>query len=70
MQLRQQSEKFSQNSMNTQKICSMNIYEMYNFLSINYNEILSKKNLFVLKQTLRMLNENIIINDFNLHYFH
>ena len=43
---------------------------MYNFSSINYNEISSKKNLFVLKQALRMSNENVIVNDFNLHYFH
>ena len=48
----------------------MNIHEMYNFLSINYNKILSKENLFVLKQTLRMLSENVIINNFNLHYFY
>ena len=56
--------------MNTQKICSMNIHEMYNFSSINYNEILSKESLFVLKQALRMSNENVIVNDFNLHHFH
>ena len=56
--------------MNMQKIYSMNIYEMYNFSSINYNKILLKENLFVLKQALRMSNENIIINDFNLHHFH
>ena len=49
LQLRQQSKKFSLNLMNTYEICSINIYEMYNSLSINYNEILLKKNLFVLK---------------------
>ena len=56
--------------MNIHKICSMNIYEMYNFLSINYNEISSKENLLVLKQALRMSNENVIINDFNFHHIH
>ena len=56
--------------MNTHEICLMNIHEIYNFLLINYNKILSKENLFVLKQALRMLNENIIVNDFNLHHFH
>ena len=70
LQLRRQSEEFSQDSMNTQKICSMNIHEIYNFLSINYNEISSKENLFVLKQILRMLNENVIMNDLNLHHSH
>ena len=48
---------------------SMNIYDIYNFSSINYNEILKKENLFALKQTLRMQDENVIINNFNLHYF-
>ena len=70
LQLRRQSEKSSQDSMNTHEICSMNIHEMYNFSSINYNEISSRKSLFVLKQTLRMSNENVIMNDFNLHHFH
>ena len=56
--------------MNAQKICLMNIHEMYNFLLINYNKILSRKSLFVLKQTLRMSNENVIINNFNLHHFY
>ena len=56
--------------MNTHEIRLMNIYEIYNFSLINYNEISSKKNLFVLKQTLRMLNENIIMNNFHLHYFY
>ena len=53
-----------------QKICSINIHKMYNFLLINYNEISLKENLFILKQTLRMLNKNVIVNDFNLYYFH
>ena len=70
LQLRRQSEKFSQDSMNTHEIYLMNIHKMYNSSSINYNEISSKKNLFVLKQTLRMSNENVIVNDFNLHHFH
>ena len=70
MQLRRQSEKFSQNSMNIHEIYLMNIHEVYNFSLINYNEVLSKEHLFILKQTLRMSNENVIVNNFNLHYFH
>ena len=70
LQLRRQSEKFSQDLMNTHEICLMNIHKMYNFSSINYNEVSSKENLFVLKQTLRISNENVIVNDFNLHHFH
>ena len=46
----------------------MNIHDVYNFSSINHNEILKKKSFFMLKQTLRMQNENVIINNFNLHY--
>ena len=53
-----------------QKICSMNISEMYNFSLINYNKISSRKSLFILKQALRMSSENVIINNFNLHHFH
>ena len=48
----------------------MNIHEMYNFLLINYNEISSKENLFILKQVLRMSDENVIMNDFNLYHSH
>ena len=70
MQLQRQNEKFLQNSMNTHEICSMNIHEMYNFSLINYNEILSKESLLVLKQILRILNESVIMNDFNLHHFY
>ena len=47
---------------------SMNIHDVYNFLSINHNKILKKENFFALKQTLRMQNENIIVNNFNLYY--
>ena len=51
------------------KINSMNIYEVYNLSSINHNKILLKKSFFDLKQALRMQNKNIVINNFNLHYF-
>ena len=73
MQLQQQNEENAQNLMNTQSnsmnaSCSMNIYDIYNFLSINHNKISKKKNFFALKQTLRMQNENVIINNFNLHH--
>ena len=70
MQLRSQNEEFSQNLMNTHEICLMNIHKMYNFSLINYNEVLLKESLFVLKQILSMSNENVIMNDFNLHHFH
>ena len=81
LQLRRQNEKNAQNSMNTQinllnisclmnaRINLINIHNVYNFSLINHNEILKKENFFALKQTLRMKNENVIINDFNLHYF-
>ena len=56
--------------MNIHEICLMNIHKIYNFSLINYNKISSKESLFVLKQILRMLNKNIIINNFNLHHFY
>ena len=46
----------------------INIYNIYNFLSISHNKILKKKSFFALKQTLRMQNRNIIMNNFNLYY--
>ena len=70
LQLRRQNEEFSQDLMNTHEICLMNIHEMYNSSSINYNKISSKESLLVLKQALRMSNENVIMNNFNLHHFH
>ena len=74
MQLRRQNEKNAQNSINTQSnlmnvLCSMNIYNVYNFSSHNHNKVLKKENFFILKQTLRMQSENIIINNFYLHHF-
>ena len=48
---------------------SMNIHDVYNFSSINYNKILKKENFLTLKQTLRMQNEIVIVNNFNLHHF-
>ena len=47
----------------------MNVHEVYNFSSINHNDVSKKKSFFALKQTLRMQDENVIINDFNLHHF-
>ena len=52
------------------EIYLINIYEIYNFSSINYDKISLKENLFVLKQILRILSENVIINNFNLYHFH
>ena len=49
--------------------CLMNIHDVYNSSSINCNKILKKETFLALKQTLCMQNENVIINDFNLHYF-
>ena len=49
--------------------CLMNIHDIYNLSSINHNKILKKESFFALKQTLRMQNENVIINNFNLHHF-
>ena len=51
LQLRQQNEKSAQNSMNTQSnsmnvLYSMNIHDVYNFSSINHNEISKKKKFF------------------------
>ena len=31
----------------------MNVHEVYNLFSINHNEILQKKNFFILKQIVR-----------------
>ena len=56
--------------MNTHEICLINIYERYNFSLINDNEILLKESVFALKQILHMMNKNVIVSDFNLHYFH
>ena len=80
LQLRRQNEENAQNSMNIQtnsmntacsinaRMNSMNIYDVYNFSSINHSEISKKKSFFTLKQALRMQSENVIINDFNLHH--
>ena len=73
LQLRRQNKESAQNSMNTQSnsmnvSCSMNIHDIYNSSSVSHNEISKKKSFFALKQTLRMQNENVIINDFNLHH--
>ena len=59
--------------MNTQSdsmnvSCSMNIHDVYNSPSASHNEVSEKRNLFALKQALRMQNESVIMNDFNLHH--
>ena len=46
----------------------MNIHDVYNFSLTNHNKISKKENFFVLKQTLRMQNKSVIINNFNLHH--
>ena len=43
---------------------------MYNLFLINHNETLQRKSFFILKQTMRMQSESIIIKNFNLYYFH
>ena len=47
----------------------MNVYKIYNTFLINYNKIMLKI-FFILTQTLRMQNKNVIIKNFNLHHFH
>ena len=47
----------------------MNIYNIYNFSSINHNEISEKESFLALKQALRMQNKNVVMNNFNLHHF-
>jgi len=37
--------------------------------SNNYNKIIDKNNLLIIKLTLRMQNKSVIIRNFNLHYF-
>ena len=73
LQLRRQDEESAQNSMNTQSdsmnvSCSMNIHDVYNSSSASHNEISEKRNFFALKQALRMQNESVIVNNFNLHH--
>ena len=45
----------------------INIHEIYNSSFTNHTKTTILSNLFALKQILRMQNENIIVNDFNLH---
>ena len=66
MQLRQRENKTRENSEYIYNVKSMNVHKMYNLFSINHNEILQKKNFFVLKQTVRMQSESVIIKKFQL----
>ncbi len=61
MQLRFESNIIKQNLVN--------VYNVYNLSLNNYNDIINKDNLNAIEQTLRMQDENVIIKDFNLHYF-
>ena len=47
----------------------MNKHKVYNLSSINYSEITSKNDFIILKKTLHMKSENVIMSDFSLHYF-
>ncbi len=47
----------------------VNIYNVYNLFLNNYNNIINKDSLDVIEQALRIQNENVIIKNFNLHYF-
>jgi len=47
----------------------VNIYNVYNLFFDNYNNIINKDSLNAMKQTLRIQNKNVIIKNFNLHYF-
>ena len=46
----------------------INIHEIYNSSFANHTETTNLNNLSTLKQILRMQNENIIVDDFNLHH--
>ena len=46
----------------------INIHEIYNSSFANHTKTTNLNNLFTLKQILRMQNENIIVDDFNLHH--
>ena len=70
LQLQQRENKIQKNLKYIHNVKSMNVYEIYNSLSVSYNEILQRKSFFALKQTVRMQNKNVIIKNFNLHYFH
>ena len=69
MQLRQDENKTREHLKYTYNVKLMNVHEVYNSFSVNHNEVLQRKNFFVLKQTVRMQNKNIIIKNFNLHHF-
>ncbi len=47
----------------------VNVYNVYNLSLDNYNNIINKNNFDAIEQTLGMQNENVIIRNFNLHYF-
>jgi len=47
----------------------VNIYNVYSLFFDNYNNIINKDSLNAMKQTLRIQNKNVIIKNFNLHYF-
>jgi hypothetical protein len=61
MQLRFENNIIEQNLVN--------IYNVYNLFFDNYNNIINKDSLNAMKQTLRIQNKNVIIKNFNLHYF-
>ena len=46
----------------------INIHEIYNSSFASHTKTTNLSNLFALKQTLRMQNESIIVDNFNLHY--
>ena len=70
MQRQQRENKIFKNSLNINDVNLINIHEVYYLFLINYNKIMQRKSFFVLKQTLRMKNENVIIKNFNSHHFH
>jgi hypothetical protein len=47
----------------------INVYNVYNLFLNNYNNIINKDSFDAIEQTLRIQNKNIIIRNFNLHYF-
>ncbi len=47
----------------------IHIHEAYNLSFRNYEIIHEKENLSDIEKMLHMLKENILVEDFNLHYF-
>jgi len=47
---------------------SINIHEVYNLSLRSHNEAHNKRNLLLIKRAIIMLEESVIVDDFNLYY--